>query len=163
MSRDLPDLLEYHGYGWFVDVDHLPRLAWWRRPFAQFRPWDHFAATDSDSFRGRVEDHLAANGIRVRGGRITALLDPRVLRRRDPVSLFWCHDRTGALVCVVAEVRTPRGRRHCFTLRPDEIDVEFREHDRFVMSVDMRDPAPAPSTGARAFCAAPVSLRPRKG
>ncbi len=34
---------EYRSYSWYVDVDDLPRLPWWLRPFARFRADDHFA------------------------------------------------------------------------------------------------------------------------
>ena len=37
----------------------------------------------------------------------------------NPLSVFWCHDRTGALACVVAEVHNTYGERHCYLLRPD--------------------------------------------
>ena len=38
----------------------------------------------------------------------------------NPLSVYWCHDRDGALVCVVAEVHNTYGERHCYLLRPDE-------------------------------------------
>ena len=28
---------EYRSYSWYVDVDDLPRLPWWLRPFARFQ------------------------------------------------------------------------------------------------------------------------------
>jgi cyclopropane fatty-acyl-phospholipid synthase-like methyltransferase len=38
----------------------------------------------------------------------------------NPLTLFWCHDRTGAVVCVVAEVHNTYGQRHRYLLRPDD-------------------------------------------
>ena len=38
----------------------------------------------------------------------------------NPLSLFWCHDPSGALVCVIAEVRNTYGGRHCYLLRTDD-------------------------------------------
>jgi len=37
----------------------------------------------------------------------------------NPLTVFWCHDRTGGLACVVAEVHNTYGDRHCYLLRPD--------------------------------------------
>ena len=45
----------------------------------------------------------------------------------NPLSLFWCHDPSGALVCVVAEVHNTYGQRHRYLLRTDDagrVDTE---------------------------------------
>jgi DUF1365 family protein len=34
---------EYRCYSWYVDVDDLPRLPWWLRPFARLRAAVHIA------------------------------------------------------------------------------------------------------------------------
>lgn len=103
--------------------------------------WDHFVASDSDTFRGRVEDQLVADGVRVPVGRITALLNIRRLGLgSDPLNLFWCHDPSGSLACVVAEIHSRRNGRHCYTLRSDEIDIITRAGDTFAVSVALRRP-----------------------
>ena len=33
---------EHRSYSWYVDVDELPQLPWWVRPFARFEAADHF-------------------------------------------------------------------------------------------------------------------------
>ncbi|MEU5841163.1 DUF1365 family protein [Rhodococcus sp. NPDC047139] len=133
--------LEYRGYSWVIDVDRTPSAPWWLRMMMRFEPWDHFVASDSDTFRGRVEDQLVADGVRVPGGRITALLNiRRVGFGSDPLNLFWCHARNGSLACVVAEVHPRRGGRHCYTLRSDEIDIVARDGDMFAVSVAVRRP-----------------------
>lgn len=127
---------EYRSYSWFVDLDDLPRLPFWLRPFARFDARDHFDADDhpataATTLRGRTDAYLAAEGIDLHGGRVTALLNARVLGYVfNPLSLFWCHDNTGALRCVVAEVHNTYGGRHCYLLRPDtagraETDKQF--------------------------------------
>ena len=46
---------------------------------------------------------------------------PRVLGRAfSPLSLFWCHDATGVLRCVIAEVQNLDGDRYAYLLPPDE-------------------------------------------
>ncbi len=125
-----------------MDVDESMPSSWWLRTLMRFEPWDHFVASDSDTFRGRVEDQLVADGVRVPVGRITALLNIRRLGLgSDPLNLFWCHDPSGSLACVVAEIHSRRNGRHCYTLRSDEIDVITRAGDTFAVSVACGDPA----------------------
>ena len=108
---------EHRSYSWFVDVDDLPRLPGWLRPFARFEAVDHLHGAPHETLRQRVEAVLAANRIQLPGGRITAMLMPRVLGRAfNPLSLFWCHDAAGLLRCVVAEVQTISGDRHAYLL-----------------------------------------------
>ena len=136
-----PPSLEYRGFSWVMDVDEAAPSSWWLRTLMRFEPWDHFAASDSDTFRGRVEDQLVADGVRVPGGRITALLNIRRLGLgSDPLNLFWCHDPSGSLACVVAEIHSRRNGRHCYTLRSDEIDIITRAGDTFAVSVALRRP-----------------------
>ncbi|BBZ77626.1 hypothetical protein MANY_29630 [Mycolicibacterium anyangense] len=112
---------ERSSYSWYVDVDQLPSLPWWLRPFARFEAVDHFTGSDNDTLRQRVDGYLAEHGIYLPGGRITALLMPRVLGRTfNPLSLFWCHDATGELRCVIAEVHNTYGERHAYLLPPDQ-------------------------------------------
>lgn len=108
---------EHRSYSWYVDVDELPRLPRWLRPFAGFEPADHFDGTPGQSLRQRVDAELARHGVFIPGGRVTALLTPRVLGRAfSPLSLFWCHDAVGELRCVVAEVQDVRGNRSAYLL-----------------------------------------------
>ncbi|MFZ2529703.1 MAG: DUF1365 domain-containing protein [Rhodococcus sp. (in: high G+C Gram-positive bacteria)] len=112
---------EYRSYSWFVDLDDLPHLPFWLRPFARFDARDHFDVPHPRAtLRDRLEVYLAEYDIDLRGGRVSALLNARVLGYVfNPLSLFWCHDDTGVLVCVVAEVHNTCGGRHCYLLRPD--------------------------------------------
>lgn len=112
---------EHRSYNWYVDVDALPRLPRWLRPFARFEAADHLDGAPEDTLRQRVDTFLARHGIFLPGGRVTALLMPRVLGRSfNPLSLFWCHDGDGMLRCVIAEVQTTRGDRHAYLLPPAE-------------------------------------------
>ena len=96
---------EHRSYSRYVDVDELPRLSWWVRPFARFEAADHFDGTPGDTLRDRVDAVLARHEVFLPGGRITALLMPRVMGRSfNPLSLFWCHYATGELRCIVAEI-----------------------------------------------------------
>jgi DUF1365 family protein len=64
-----------------------------------------------------VDAVLAGHGIVLPGGRVTALLLPRVLGWTfNPLSLFWCHGDGGKLRCVIAEVQNDHGERHAYFL-----------------------------------------------
>ncbi len=107
-------------YQWFVDLDDLPRLPRLIRPLARFEPRDHLGSPGR-TLRQNVEDYLAEHGVDLRGGRITMLANARSLGYVfNPLSLFWCHDRDGELVCVVAEVHNTYGGRHRYLLRTDD-------------------------------------------
>lgn len=108
---------EHRSYSWYVDVDELPRLPWWARPFSRFEAADHFDGPAEATLRQRVDAVLARHGVFIPGGRVTALLMPRVLGRAySPLSLFWCHDSAGVVRCVVAEMQDVRGNRKAYLL-----------------------------------------------
>jgi uncharacterized protein len=110
---------EHRSYSWFVDLDDMPRVPFWLKPFAHFDARDHLWGSADDSLRDRVEAFLASKGVAVPGGRITALMQPRVLGYVfNPLSLYWCHDAAGVLRHVVAEVHNTYGQRHAYLLPP---------------------------------------------
>jgi DUF1365 family protein len=115
---------EYRSYSWYVDVDELPVLPWWLRPFARFDAADHFAGRPGESLRERVDAFLADHRVFMSGGRVTALLQARVLGYVfNPISVFWCHDRDGVLRHVIAEVHNTYGQRHAYLLPPADRPV----------------------------------------
>ena len=115
---------EHRGYSWYVDLDDLPQPPRWLRPFARFDARDHFWASkngvSNDSLRQRIDEFLADRGIDLAGGRVTALMQARVLGYVfNPLSLYWCHDADGVLRHIVAEVHNTYGGRHAYLLPPD--------------------------------------------
>ncbi|MEO8889645.1 MAG: DUF1365 family protein, partial [Jatrophihabitantaceae bacterium] len=119
--------VRHHGYQWFVDLDDLPRLPHGIRGVARFDSRDHLG-DPALSLRENVDAYLAENGIELRGGPVTMLANARSLGYVfNPLSLFWCHDPSGALVCVIAEVHNTDGQRHRYLLHTDDAgraDVE---------------------------------------
>ncbi|MFD8011500.1 DUF1365 domain-containing protein [Streptomyces sp. NPDC058955] len=114
--------LRHATYLWCVDLDHLPVLPRPLRPLARFDARDHFGGT-SGSLRAGLDAFLAAHDIDLGGGRVVMLAHARVFGFVfNPLSVYWCHDASGALVCVVAEVHNTYGQRHCYLLRTDEAD-----------------------------------------
>lgn len=125
-SRQAPvrHAFEYRSYSWYVDVDELPRLPWWLRPFARFRASDHFDNQQQGSLRDRLGAFFADRGLPAPEGRITALLQARVFGYVfNPLSVFWCHDREGRLRHVIAEVHNTYGGRHAYLLPPADLPV----------------------------------------
>ncbi|WP_212909819.1 DUF1365 domain-containing protein [Streptomyces sp. TS71-3] len=111
--------VRHRTYLWLVDIDRLPRLPPLLAPLARFDPRDHFSGTDA-TLRAGLERFLAARGVPLPRGRVLMLGHARVLGYVfNPLTLYWCHDEDGALVCVVAEVHNTYGERHCYLLRPD--------------------------------------------
>ena len=115
---------EYRSYSWYIDLDDLPTLPWWLRPFARFDARDHLAGGPGQSLRDRVDAYLAENDAQLPDGRITALLQARVLGHVfNPISVFWCHDRHGVLCRVLVEVHNTYGQRHVYLLPPANTPV----------------------------------------
>lgn len=115
---------EYRSYSWYVDIDELPTLPWWLRPFARFDAADHFAGRPGDSLRDWLAAFLADHDATAPRGRVTALLQARVLGYVfNPISIFWCHDRDGVLRRVIVEVHNTYGERHAYLLPPAERPV----------------------------------------
>jgi DUF1365 family protein len=110
---------EHRGYSWYVDIDRLPRLPRWLQPFARFDAADHLGGAPNDSLRQRIDAFLAERGIDLHGGRITALMQARVLGYVfNPLTLYWCHDTKGVVRHIVAEVHNTYGGRHAYLLPP---------------------------------------------
>ncbi|MET0234167.1 MAG: DUF1365 domain-containing protein [Kibdelosporangium sp.] len=106
-------------YLWLVDVDRLPRLPWWLRPFARFEARDHLGRPEL-SIRANLDAWLSRHDVDLRGGQVLMLANARVLGHVfNPISVFWCHSPDGELACVVAEVHNTYGERHCYLMYPD--------------------------------------------
>lgn len=142
--------LRHRTYLWLIDLDHPPRLPAALRPLARFDPRDHFGGT-APSLRAGLERFLTSRGVDLDGGRVLMLAHARVLGHVfNPLTLYWCHDRHGRQICVVAEVHNTYGERHCYLLRTDargraETAKEFYVSPFFPVdgAYRMRLPAPA--------------------
>lgn len=104
-----------------VDVDRLDELAAGTRGFSVDRfdlvslhRRDH---GDGGGLRAWAEHLLAGAGIAIEGGRIRLLAMPRVLGLVfNPISLWFCEHRDGALRAVICEVRNTFGEKHAYLL-----------------------------------------------
>ncbi len=108
--------VRHRSYLWYVDLDHLPKHG----PLARFESRDHLGDPDR-SLRENLDAYLAENAVDLRGGRITMLTNARSLGYVfNPLTLYWCHEQSGELACVVAEVHNTYGQRHRYLLRTDD-------------------------------------------
>ncbi|GHB67859.1 DUF1365 domain-containing protein [Streptomyces cirratus] len=118
-TTPLHHAFRHRTYLWCVDLDHLPVLPALLRPLASFDARDHFTGRAA-SIRAGLDTFLASRGVDLGGGRVVMLAHARVFGYVfNPLSVYWCHDPSGALVCVVAEVHNTYGQRHCYLLYPD--------------------------------------------
>jgi uncharacterized protein len=100
---------------WVVDLDDLPDHG----ILGTFEARDHLGDPDR-SIRENVESFLASEGVVVAGGRILMAANARALGHCfNPISVFWCHDATGALAATVVEVHNTYGDRHAYLVHPD--------------------------------------------
>jgi hypothetical protein len=116
-STPLRNVFSYRSYLWLTDLDQPPVLPLLLRPLAGFVSRDHLGDPDA-TIRSNVDAYLATQGVVLRGGRVLMLASARVLGYVfNPLSVFWCFDDDGDLVCVIAEVHNTYGQRHCYLLR----------------------------------------------
>jgi DUF1365 family protein len=109
----------YRSYLWLVDLDALPRLPRYLRPFARFESRDH-CGEPGRTLRENLDSYLHDNGVDLRGGAVRMLTNARVLGYVfNPLTVYWCHAVTGELACVVAEVHNTYHQRHRYLLFPD--------------------------------------------
>lgn len=102
-----------------IDIGQLPRAGSLSRLFGvnrpaiySFREADH-GPRDGSPLRPFVEAQLAEHGVDVTGGKILLLCYPRLFGYVfNPLSVYYCFDRTGALAALIYEVRNTFGELH---------------------------------------------------
>ena len=115
--------LRYRIFQMLIDLDEAPRLDARLRLFGLNRPGlvsfhdkDH-GTGDGRPLRPWVEAELAKAGIALEGGAIRLLCMPRVLGQVfNPLSLFFCHHRSGRLAAILYEVNNTFGQRHAYLI-----------------------------------------------
>jgi DUF1365 family protein len=99
----------------FREQDFLPAGEPLHNPTAPAAP-----ATTPAGLKARVLAHLAGHGIDLAGGRVMLVTLPRVLGYLfNPVSFYFCYDRTGRPVASIAEVTNTFKEMKPFLLGPE--------------------------------------------
>lgn len=127
--------LDYRVFALYVDLDELPALGRALRWFSHnrfnllsLRERDH--GDGSGDLRGWVDGVLADAGVDLRGGRIGLLCYPRLLGYAfNPIAVYFCFDREGALAAVLYQVNNTFGDRHCYLARIPAEAAQTLRHD----------------------------------
>jgi uncharacterized protein len=126
--------LAYRAYWLLLDLDELPALSRRLKLFAHNR-FDLFSFHDADHgseggkpLRAEIDAHLAAAGIRLDGGRILLLAMPRLLGYGfNPLSVYFCYAKDGALAALVYEVHNTFHERHSYVIAVAEQGAPVRQ------------------------------------
>jgi len=117
-----------------LDLDEIDSVSA-RIPFFSRNRWNIFEFRDDDHFsspgrsvRQNLESYLAENGVAFPpDGRATLLTLPRVAGYIfNPVSFYFCFDRSGAPLCAVVEVGNTFHEKKLFLIREAQSDGCFR-------------------------------------
>jgi DUF1365 family protein len=104
-----------------IDIDGLEQEAGRLKLFSHNR-FNLFSFHDKDhgpggSLRAWIEGHLSAAGLSPDGGRIEVLCLPRVLGYVfNPISVWFCWRKDGALNAILYEVRNTFGETHAYLI-----------------------------------------------
>jgi DUF1365 family protein len=115
--------LRYRIFNVLLDLDELPALSRRLRLFSHdrfnlfsFHDRDH-GAGEAGGLRAWIEAQLLAAGLNPDGGAIRVLCMPRILGHAfNPISVYWCHARDGALLAMLYEVNNTFGERHSYLM-----------------------------------------------
>lgn len=112
----------------FRDGDYLPTGESRHNPGPSAPETCHTMHDKLPGLKGRVVAHLAQHGIDLAGGRVLLVTLPRVLGYLfNPVSFYFCYDRSGAPVAALAEVTNTFKEMKPYLLGPEtRADGAFR-------------------------------------
>jgi DUF1365 family protein len=115
--------LSYRVFWALLDLDELPALANKLRFFSRerFNLFGFYTVDHGDGsatpLRAQVEAHLKKAGIDLDGGAIRLLCMPRLLGFTfNPISVYYCYHRDGALTALLYEVHNTFGERHSYLI-----------------------------------------------
>jgi DUF1365 family protein len=121
--------LRYRMFQMLFDLDELSELSGRLRLFSHNR-FNILAFFDVDhgngasgTLRAYVDDLLAKAGFCGDGGPIRLLCMPRIFGHVfNPLSIYYCHERTGALIAMIYEVNNTFGERHSYLIPVTSMD-----------------------------------------
>ena len=111
-----PGPFTHRSQTWLVDVDDLPDHG----VLGRFEARDHIGDPER-TLRENIQAFLGLHDVDVRGGRMLLAANARAFGYCfNPISVFWCWDRAGALAATVVEVHNTYGDRHAYLVHTDE-------------------------------------------
>jgi uncharacterized protein len=145
--------LGYRSYWLLLDLDEIDALPRHLKLFSHnrfnlfsFHDRDH-GTGDRRPLREAIEGRLEASGTDLDGGPIRLLAMPRLLGYVfNPISIYFCHYRDGALAALVYQVHNTFGERHSYVIAVEEPrragpirqDCSKRFHVSPFLGMDMR-------------------------
>lgn len=121
--RPLRHRLHYRVFSLLLDLDEIDSLTerLWifsRNRFNLFSFHDRdYGGGTAEPLRDQIELHLHAAGVTPDGGAIRLLTMPRMLGYAfNPISVYFCHHRDGALAAIVYEVNNTFRQRHSYVI-----------------------------------------------
>ena len=126
--------LRYAAFWMLIDLDELGELDRRLRLFSRgrfnamsFFDTDHGEQT-REPLRQQVERHLVAAGIDLAGGTVRLLCMPRIFGYGfNPLSIYFCYRRDGALAALLYEVRNTFGERHSYLIPVEQAGGTVRQ------------------------------------
>jgi DUF1365 family protein len=135
-SRPRRHHLSYGAFYLLLDIDELDRLdrnsRWFscnRFNLLSFYNRDHGPGEDA-ALRPWVEAQLEQAAIALDGGRIEVLCLPRILGYAfNPLTVYYCHDRSNRICAILYEVSNTFGERHTYLFPIEGDDGQLLRHD----------------------------------
>jgi DUF1365 family protein len=126
--------LSYSCYWLFLDLDEFEAISRRIRAFSLERlnlfslcNRDHGTGS-SIPFRDQAEGQLMRAGIDTEGGKIFLLTMPRILGHGfNPLSVYYCYRKDGALAALIYEVHNTFGQRHSYLIPASAKDGKVRQ------------------------------------
>jgi DUF1365 family protein len=135
--------LRYSVFTMLFDLDELPLLSTSLKFFAHnrwapvaFHDCDH-GRRDGTGLRAWAEGKMRDAGVEPDGGRIELLCYPRLFGYVfNPLSVYFCRTRDGALAAILYEVHNTHGEQHTYAIpvRNDGAVIEQRAEKAFYVS-----------------------------
>lgn len=135
--------LNYRAFWLVLDLDQIDgvakRLRWFaRNRFNIFSFFDKDHGTGDGALRDYVEAAMRQANVAPDGGAIRLLCMPRIFGYQfNPLSVFFCHRKSGELVAVLYEVHNTFGERHGYLIpvtEPETSPLRQRADKRFYVS-----------------------------
>lgn len=125
--RPVPHDFQYGVWTLYADLEELPDLAS-RLPLLSFNRFNIFSVLERDHgprdgspLRPWIDRHLAAIGVDLERGPVRLLCFPRLFGYVfNPLSVWFCHHRSGRLSAVLLQVSNMSGQWHNYLFRVDE-------------------------------------------
>jgi uncharacterized protein len=125
----------YRAFWLLLDLDELPELSSKLRFLSHNRP-NLFSIYDTDhgngvSLRSQVERRLGEAQVDISDGAIHLLCMPRTLGHCfNPLSIYFCYHKSGALAALVYEVHNTFGEQHRYVIPVERMGAILRQRCR---------------------------------